>query len=213
MKGKMAILALCSSVAVGLASESMNPAANLIGKFRNTHYYVVMESDFKGEPIDSIILNMQEEILVRVNSKFKRAMDIEGTGKLIDGRVLNFAGRKNGQIRYRFTQSSWGDGIGTCQLVPFHTVAVDPRRISVGSLVQIDETLGMLLPDGSRHDGLWRAEDVGSAIQGDRIDLFVGEGGNIKILEAAGITILKPLTVRLVNQPPSDSCVNAGYEE
>ena len=45
------------------------------------------------------------------------------------------------------------------------------------------------MPDGSAHDGLWYASDVGSAIKGQRIDLFTGRG-------AASAQVIKTLNLQ-----------------
>lgn len=183
---------------------SAGPAARL----RNTYYYVVRESDYERAPRASRVLDLNDRVLAEVSAPFKRALDLEGTGRLLDGRVLNFAGRKNGEIRYLLTSAPFGLGVGTCRLQPFHTVAVDPAAIPLGAVVRIEETVGMTLPDGSRHDGLWRAEDIGSAIVGDRIDLFLGDGDQGQVLERAGIANLQPLTVTVVAPPRPNSCVD-----
>lgn len=179
----------------------------LIGSFRNTHYYSVLEDDFAQFTKQTNVYNMQDEVLAVVSVEFKKAMDIEGTGKVKDGRVLNYAGRKAGGIRYMVSEFPFGNGIGKCALVPFRTVAVDSKKIMLGSTVYISETDGMKLPDGSIHDGLWKAEDVGGAIKGDRIDLYVGEGKKSgEVLTQGGIGHLQPLTVKLVSLPGDDSC-------
>ena len=188
-----------------VSSDSVDPV--LLGKFRNTNYYVVMELDYLHHPLDTFVRDMRGQTLAIVSTPFKQAMDIEGTGKLIAGDVLNYAGRVNKEIRYKITKNEFGDGVGTCALVPFHTIAVDPKTIPLGSVVQIAETVGMVLPDGSIHDGIWRAEDVGGAIKGDRIDLFIGARKDEKTLVRAGITHLKPLTIRLL-ETPAESCVS-----
>ncbi len=66
----------------------------------------------------------------------------------------------------------------------------------------------MQLPDGSVHDGLWRAEDIGGAIKKDRIDLFIGLSAHKTFLSKVGITHLKPLKVTLVRNKSNDSCVD-----
>ena len=67
------------------------------------------------------------------------------------------------------------DALG-CKVVAMRTVAVDRRLISPRSVLFIQETVGLKMPDGSVHDGYWYASDVGSAIKGPRIDLFTGAG-------------------------------------
>lgn len=67
------------------------------------------------------------------------------------------------------------DSLG-CAPVPMRTAAADrsvaPRR----SVIFIPETVGLPLPDGGTHDGLWYVSDTGPAIRGERIDLFTGMG-------------------------------------
>jgi 3D (Asp-Asp-Asp) domain-containing protein len=65
------------------------------------------------------------------------------------------------------------DSLG-CRVVAMRTAAVDRNLIPKGSILFIKETVGLLLPDGSRHDGYWYASDTGGAIKGKRIDLFTG---------------------------------------
>ena len=67
------------------------------------------------------------------------------------------------------------DSMG-CRAVPMRTLAVDPRVVPKGSVVYIKETVGLPLPGGGVHDGLWYASDVGGAIKGQRIDLYTGQG-------------------------------------
>lgn len=67
------------------------------------------------------------------------------------------------------------DSLG-CRPVAMRTVAVDPRVIPRRTRLFIRETVGMLMPDGSRHDGYWYASDTGGAIKGERVDLYTGSG-------------------------------------
>jgi len=67
------------------------------------------------------------------------------------------------------------DSLG-CKVVPMRTAAVDGVVIRRHSLLFIKETVGLLMPDGRRHDGYWYASDVGGAIHKGRIDLFTGDG-------------------------------------
>lgn len=191
---------------VSLAGISSAEAKAL--KLRNTYYYVVIESEYAHYPVDAQIRTMSGKVLAEVSHQFKKAVDIEGTGKLRDGRVINYAGRVEGEIRYLISKAPHGYGVGTCKLVPFHSAAVDPKVVPLGSLLYIKETAGMVLPDGTRHNGLWRAEDIGSAIKGDRIDLFVGEGDRGDILKGARIKNLMPLTAEILRGKMPRSCVD-----
>jgi 3D (Asp-Asp-Asp) domain-containing protein len=65
------------------------------------------------------------------------------------------------------------DALG-CKVVAMRTAAVDRKLIPKGSVLYIKETVGLKMPDGTRHDGYWYASDTGGAIKGQRIDLFTG---------------------------------------
>lgn len=194
-----------------LLSASLHGADNtdLIGKFRNTFYYYIDEKDYP-RPANKIarIIDLKGNVIATVSPTFKKDLDMEGTGKLINGRMINYIARIHGEIRYEVTVHPYGRGIGNCALIPFHTIAVDPKKIPLGSIVKIDKTVGMRLPDGSVHDGIWRAEDVGGAINNDRIDIFTGDDRLGTTLEKHGITHLMPLNIRLISKAPPDSCIH-----
>jgi 3D (Asp-Asp-Asp) domain-containing protein len=67
------------------------------------------------------------------------------------------------------------DSLG-CKVVAMRTAAVDRKIVPRRSILFIKETVGMAMPDGSKHDGYWYASDTGGAIKGQRIDLFTGNG-------------------------------------
>ncbi|HEX8233678.1 MAG TPA: 3D domain-containing protein [Caulobacteraceae bacterium] len=69
------------------------------------------------------------------------------------------------------------DSLG-CAVSPMRTLAVDPRFLPKRSIVFIQETVGMRMPGGGSHDGLWYASDTGGAIKGSRVDMFTGAGRN-----------------------------------
>ena len=67
------------------------------------------------------------------------------------------------------------DSLG-CKVVAMRTAAVDGVDVRRHTILFIKETVGLLMPDGTRHDGYWYASDTGGAIHKGRIDLFTGEG-------------------------------------
>lgn len=69
------------------------------------------------------------------------------------------------------------DALG-CKVVAMRTAAVDAKLIPKRTVLFIKETVGLPMPDGTRHDGYWYASDVGGAIKGPRIDLFTGKGAS-----------------------------------
>lgn len=69
------------------------------------------------------------------------------------------------------------DSLG-CKVVAMRTAAVDRSVVPRRSVLYIKETVGMPMPDGSRHDGYWYASDVGGGIKGPEIDLYTGRGSS-----------------------------------
>lgn len=184
-----------------------NPA-NATG-FKNTYYYMAFETDFPASnPKTEDVLDMQGNVLATVSAAFLKSLAMEGSGELADGRVLNWAGRVAGKSRYAQTIHYWGRAGGNCALHPFKSIAIDPSFVDQGSTVFIDETLGMKLPDGSLHDGIWYADDTGGAILKDRVDIYTGKKEWAKSLSDAGIKHMQALTIRVLATPAPQSCLN-----
>jgi 3D (Asp-Asp-Asp) domain-containing protein len=82
------------------------------------------------------------------------------------------------------------DSLG-CKVV----AAVDGIDLPRHTILFIKETVGLPMPDGSRHDGFWYASDVGGAIHKGRIDLFTGSGRGsmspLMPLNLATLTVMK----------------------
>jgi len=82
--------------------------------------------------------------------------------------------------RTRFIAASapFGHGVRGMALVPYRSVAVDPKTIAFGSVLYIPAARGTVvtLPDGRRvsHDGYFFAADRGGAIKRKHIDVFIG---------------------------------------
>ena len=59
---------------------------------------------------------------------------------------------------------------------PEIVAAIDAALIPKHTILFIKETVGLILPDGSQHDGYWYASDIGGDVKGKTIDLFTGWG-------------------------------------
>jgi len=96
------------------------------------------------------------------------------------------------------------DSLG-CRVQPMRTLAVDPKVVPRHSVVFIKETVGLPLPNGGVHDGVWYASDTGGAIKGRRIDLYAG--ASAAAMRALASLNLKTLTVTRISSfdgcPPS----------
>jgi 3D (Asp-Asp-Asp) domain-containing protein len=125
--------------------------------------------------------------LARVPERFAWSLRMEGSGVMQDGRIFNY----NGPCNYGYgtcfqqvdvTQFPYGRGAGMRPLIPFKSVAVDPKVIALGETLYLPELDGILLPDGSLHDGCVRADDVGGAIKRRKMDFFVVTYANYRFV-------------------------------
>lgn len=155
--------------------------------FRLTFYWLAYESEYANETYDTDIYDRYGFWLGRYPAAFVYELRLEGSGVLMDGRVLNYDGACAYGIGTCFAtldldQHPLGRGVQGRRLEPFRSVAVDPRYIPIGSPLYVPEIVGLLLPDGTRHDGCVRADDMGGAIKQHKLDFFVESYFNFKYL-------------------------------
>lgn len=91
---------------------------------------------------------------------------------------------KTGFIHWRVAHGSFGDGADREEgqlpwiLIPYRSIAVDPKVIPFGSAVYIPAARGtrITLPSGTSvlHDGYFVATDRGGGILDNHIDVYVG---------------------------------------
>ena len=83
-----------------------------------------------------------------------------------------------GSVRWKVS-SGFGEGVKGYKLVPYRTIAVDPRKIPYGTVLYIPAAKGatIKITDSTflRHDGYFFAGDTGGAIKGNHIDVFTGK--------------------------------------
>ena len=138
-------------------------------------------------------------LLGTFTEKFVRALRMEGSGMLSDGRVINYDGRCRYGVGKCFEvldpdTHPYGRGAKSRPLVPFRSVAVDPRLVPIGEPLYIPEFDGLLLPDGTTHDGCVRADDTGGGIKKRKMDFFVVSYPNFRMLleELWGVIWITP---------------------
>ncbi|MBF2027539.1 MAG: DUF3747 domain-containing protein [Oscillatoriales cyanobacterium C42_A2020_001] len=129
------------------------------------------------------------------------AAALEGSVQVANGQQIlgtfNFAGRGDtaqvdcfpfyprlkslpatNRVRFKLSNTPYGEGVGGNQLVPYRTIAVDKTMIPIGSVVYIPEARGTVvtLPSGQQavHDGYFYAADVGAAVKENHIDVYLG---------------------------------------
>lgn len=190
-----------ASAAGPRAGKDIPPGLTKIGDLKPTFYWVALEGN-DGQARDNPLKDMDGHVLAHVSTKFLAGLKMEGTGKFLDGRVINYHGRINGEIRWRWCPPSapYGYGLEDYVLKPFKSVAVDPQVVPIPSKIYIPAAVGARLPDGSLHDGYFEAIDIGAAIQNKRIDMFTSYGDQSIVFSRHGVTNMKPLEVYLVRE-------------
>lgn len=82
------------------------------------------------------------------------------------------------KTKFREARGPYGDGLDDLILAPYRTLATDPLKIPTGTVLYIPEARGakITLPSGRViiHDGYFYAGDIGGAIKGNHVDVFVG---------------------------------------
>jgi len=179
-------------------SSASTDKGQLVGQMWNTYYYLATESGYGGVA-DTTLYDAQCAPIVKVSAAFSDSVCIEGSGKLNDGRVINFAktcscGRPcptGGIICYSVldkTKYPWGMGAASNALVPLRSWAVDKSQIPLGTILYAEQWDGVAVPKvdglgGFTHDGCFRADDVGGAISGLHYDYFAATKGIWQALE------------------------------
>lgn len=190
------------------------PLAEELG-FALRFYWLVLEADYddpasgaapKSGRGATIADNSWVEIytpdgffMQRVPERLAWALRLEGSGLMRDGRIINYTGKCPYGYGTCFEQLDehehpFGRGAGVRPLVPFKSVAVDPRLVPIGEPIYIPEFDGLVLPDGSIHDGCVRADDTGGGIKRRKMDFFVVTYGNFRFLldELANVSWITP---------------------
>lgn len=148
-----------------------------LGVFAPTFYRILDESasEWKDEPRTIALLTVNGKLIEHVTPSFKRQLDIEGSARLRDGRIVNLHQKIDGSWRYMVARDApFGLGLDAYKLIPYRTLAVDAKVIPPGTVLYIPALDGVRLLSGEIHDGFFFAHDEGQGITGNRIDVFVG---------------------------------------
>jgi 3D (Asp-Asp-Asp) domain-containing protein len=186
-----------------------------MGSFQVTFYYVATEEEvdeppridpsideagsdppiFANAALDMVLLYEGRtcEPIAEVSRAFAAAAELQGTGKLKDGRIINIWGACacDRSPCFHFTGQKWGNAGTGRGLEPFRTVAADPKVVKLGSLLYLPVLEGRRMPGkapwgGFIHDGCVVADDTGGAINDNQLDLFVGRRAYYRALSNRG---------------------------
>ncbi|WP_413574803.1 hypothetical protein ACLVWU_11285 [Bdellovibrio sp. HCB290] len=163
------------------------PAAkDVVGtaKLKPTVYYFPIFDTEKTTCPDSqkvTLYGQGGKTIIKVCKKISDACGLQGScsikknGKI---RLLNILARIKGQNRYfeiDREECKYGYGVRTVCLDPFHTLAADLTIYKIGEVIYVPSVIGLILPDGSMHDGYFIIRDKGAGIMGrGRFDFYSG---------------------------------------
>ena len=156
------------------------PSGRYMGRFKVTFYWAVEEVDYPDSKSSALYL-ADGSLLGRFSSAFIRAFKVEAAAQLRDGRMISYLKMANrAKLVDRFL------GCGGHTLTAMKSIAVDPRLIPLGSVVYIPQAEGVTV-DGQVLNGVFYAHDVGSAIKGKHIDVFIGRKKHMDGFSSAGM--------------------------
>lgn len=176
----------------GSAPDASVQPGPLIGNFAISYYWVTTEEEFTGVK-NTNLYDTGCKILATVSATFAASLASIGTGRLSDGRVLNYAGSCSCPTSPCYleadAQHPWGYGVSNAALVPFRTLAVQKAEIPYGTALYVPTLVGVTMPGappwgGFVHDGCLSADDTGSSIQALHADWFVALKTHYAMLDA-----------------------------
>jgi len=164
----------------GSHDSAASPQGRYLGRFKVTYYWAVEEAEYPTSRSSPIYL-ADGQLLGRFSSAFVKAFRVEAAACLKDGRRISYLKRAN---RAKVVDQFLGCGGHT--LTELKSIAVDPRLIPLGSVVYIPQAENVSI-DGQTLGGVFYAHDVGSAVKGKHIDIFVGRKANMDAFTSAGM--------------------------
>jgi 3D (Asp-Asp-Asp) domain-containing protein len=178
-----------------LLEEAMGPPPDLpnaryLGKFKTTFYWVVEEGDYPSG--GNALYDTESRLVGRFSRRFIRDFKIEAAARLNDGRCISYLKGAN-----RVVVSDSFMGFGGYKLSELKSIAVDPRIIPLGARVYIPQAEKVVV-NGKRLSGIFHAHDIGSAVKGKHIDLFVGSRNNIDAFKSAGMRSLGSVDIYIL---------------
>jgi len=160
-----------------VSCENQAPAGfKRLGDFAHGVYRTLDESsaEWRGEDRTEPLRTREGRVIAHVGAKFRRQLDVEGSARLRDGRVVNIEGTFHGESRFLVIEHApFGVGAPGYKLVPYRTVSVEPKRIPLGTVLFIPALVGVRLPSGELHDGFCFAHDTHGGAP-ESIGIFAG---------------------------------------
>ena len=167
------------------------PNARYAGRFKVTFYWVVEEEDY---PASSAVplYDKRGNLVGRFCRQFVNDFKREAAARLKDGRCISYLKQAN-----RVMVDTVFHGINGHTLAEMRSIAVDPRVIPIGARVYVPQAERVVV-NGVPLSGIFRAQDIGSAVKGKHIDVFVGSRENIDAFSSSGLKSLSSVDVYIL---------------
>jgi hypothetical protein len=188
----------------GAGSSAGAAGAGATGEFVASVSFIYwsfqVEADYPG-PDDTVLTSQSCSPLANVPADFAANLCIEGSGRLVEGSVVNFDGtctcgyqclRTGTTVCFVLldpAQFPWGVGSASTPIVPLRSLTVDESLITHGTVLYTPAWDGVSIPaqggvGGFVHDGCFRADDAGYGITGNLVALAAGPTTMFSWLEA-----------------------------
>jgi 3D (Asp-Asp-Asp) domain-containing protein len=186
MKIKIVIIALILSISINKYSETKEKIKiNIWG----TYYSIPkFSSIYKGVTLRDV---KGYSLGKDLSLKNWCACAMEGSCN-IDNEIFNFVKttktfyvdcssfynhNPSGYAKFKKVNSEYGLGVKGRPLIPYKSIAVDPKFIPIDSKIYIPEARGVFYEFEGKileHDGVFYADDVGGLIENNHVDFFIG---------------------------------------
>src|SRR5262249_10428906 len=119
-------------------TSDVPPNSTSLGAFVPTFYRILDEATWPTAERTEELLTREGQLLARVTLDFRHQLDIEGSARLRDGRILNIEERVGGAMRYLLVRGApFGVGAPGYRLGPYRTGAGDPPSMKRGAGVYL----------------------------------------------------------------------------
>jgi 3D (Asp-Asp-Asp) domain-containing protein len=174
---------------------------NCKGKYGNATYNGTEKSKVR---------TMDGQVIATVCTRFYKVLMMEGSAVLRNNISVNYSGIVDGEKRFhKLDRCIYGEGVerDLC-LLPYHTLATDNKVHQIGDILFVPKAVGLLLPDGTKHEGYFIVRDTGKAFEGigaQRVDMFTGlDPDYSNVFQKAGFHHKNPMEAFKVSGPSAD---------
>lgn len=147
-----------------------------------TYYWVKYQKKGKDEGNVELRSCDGKTVFGTASKAFASELRMEGTGHLLNGKMLNLGDCNCGDGTNTFNcfmdlssnkRAPWGWGVNDIPLQPWSSVANNDDNRKVGSVLYAPDFDGMRLPNGQRHNGcLKKVDAIGRGGTSNHIDFF-----------------------------------------